>query len=254
MNWFKTLINDTLADDKLKLLGYEGIGVRHILMCFVTKSPIMNWFYHTETDPYSDAELARLLSLELQKWLQIKELLLQFGGFAINHRGALGIPKFSEHQSDYYRQKKYRKVTQEVTLKVTPIIKNTELRIKNLEENNIGETVNPEPETQTQEPQKPDYTKLRPDQKLVEVYKLNKKIPLSDYKTWDKENFSRYLKSATRLLAIYSGDGPAAGACIDALARYFDWKELAWTLETVCKNAHEYKINPGKYSVKKEKV
>jgi len=115
MIFFKTLINDTLADDKLKLLGYEGIGARHILMCYIAKSPVLNYLYRAENEPYLDRDIAHLLGVRLRKWLLIKKRLLKYGGFKINEQDAVGIPKWMEHQSDYYRQKKYRKVTKEVT-------------------------------------------------------------------------------------------------------------------------------------------
>lgn len=118
MIWFKIYVNETLADEKLLLLDDESFGIRIKLMCYVAKSPIMNYLYRTEGEPFSDDEISTMifrgLQDRLQKWLQIKNNLLKNGGFSIDENGAFGIPKFAENQSDYYRQKKYR-VTQKVT-------------------------------------------------------------------------------------------------------------------------------------------
>ena len=133
MQYFKTMIDETLADDKLKLLGMEALGARHLLMCYLGKSPVLNWLYRTETEIYQDSEIAILLAVELQKWLQIKERLLKYGGFALNDSNAVGIPKWAEHQSDYYRQLKYRQITK---LKTKGL--HIEVRSKKKEED-IGE-------------------------------------------------------------------------------------------------------------------
>lgn len=132
MLFFKIFVRDSLADDKLKLLGYEGIGVREILLCYIANSPVMNYMYRTEQDPYSDAEVAQLLSIELQRWLQIKERLLTYGGMKLDDKKAIGFPKFSERQSDYYRQKKYRISKKKVTTAVTDGLR-AEVRSKKLE-------------------------------------------------------------------------------------------------------------------------
>jgi hypothetical protein len=211
MLFFKTFIDKTLADDKLKLLGLEGIGARHILMCYIAKSPIQNYLYRTGFEPYEDSEICGLLGIGLQQWLQLKKLLLKYGGFALNEQNALGIVKFAEHQSDYYRQRIYRKVTPKVTEVVTDRSKKLEVRSK--KEHIARETT--------------------PLQKIVLAYKLKKGFQKDD-KEWDKLNFGRCMKSAKVVI------------CIDILGNRFNSKGLDWRIETIVKNASDYKLNKEK--------
>jgi hypothetical protein len=104
MLFFKTYIDATLADDKLKLLGLEALGARHILMCYIAKSPVVNFLYRTDTDPYTDDEIADLLGINLDSWMDIKTKLLKYGGFIEELNQGLGIPKWAGHQSRYYAQ------------------------------------------------------------------------------------------------------------------------------------------------------
>jgi uncharacterized phage protein (TIGR02220 family) len=192
MRYFKTMINETLADDKLKLLGMEGLGARHLLMCFIAKSPVLNYLYRTTEEPYSDQEISNLLTLGLQQWLQLKERLLRYGGFGLDEQSAVGIPKFAEHQSDYYRQLKYRKGYIKKTEKL-----HTEVRSKKLEEH-IGNTP-PTPqgdpagevlEYLNQKANRHFDKKNKAHRKFVEA-RLKDGMPkemlkrVVDYKTWD---------------------------------------------------------------------
>lgn len=76
---------------------------------------------------------------------------------------------------------------------------------------------------------------------LVYAYKVKKGVPKED-RQWDKVQWRRCSKSATQLLATFAGDVVAAVNCIDELGDQFGEKELSWTLETVLKHAHDWKL------------
>ncbi len=220
MIFFKTHINATLADDKLRFLKLDAMGARFMLMCYIAKSPIMNFLYRTPSSPYPDSEIAVLLHVGLQEWLQIKEQLLKYGGFAIDLNKAVGIPKFSEHQSDYYRQKIYRKVTDGVTPDSIQQLQ-TEVRSKKLEDR--------------------EKTKiLSPIQQVIEYYKSLKGIDPTD-KSWDRIHYKTCVRFAQNTLEAVGGDISKAKEGVKAIGDWLTGIDLAWSMAAVARHIHEWK-------------
>lgn len=252
MEWFKTYIKETLVDEKLEEMTLDEWGARTLLQCLLGRSKVTNFIYLiNETEPTNDEKIANKLHVNLSKWIELKESMLKKGIINLDKNGAVGISKWAEHQSDYYRQKKYRqktsektdelqpelpmqpptkkqeKVISQVTDEVTHRIKNTELRSKN-----------------------PDYTVAPVNQsksvaftdvqKIVLAYKVAKGFEFED-KGWDKLNFKRCSKSAKQLIGYFK-DYRTAIICIDELSKDFNQKGLEWTIETIVKHASVWQL------------
>ena len=163
MEWFKTYIDKTLIDEKLEEMTLEEWGIRFLIQCYLGRSKIINYVYLVKPDtPTTDDQFAKKMRISLQKWQALKKSMLAKGVIDLDTKGAVGIPKWAEHQSDYYRQRPYRlknrektgglqeelqpqlpttendRVTSRVTGGVTHRIKNQESRIKNTEERTMG--------------------------------------------------------------------------------------------------------------------
>lgn len=91
--------------------------------------------------------------------------------------------------------------------------------------------------------QKPDREKELP-RFLVYAYKVAKGFQKED-RAWDKANWSRFAKPAKEMADLF-GHWKLAVDCIEALAKGFDAKGLDWTLETIAKHAHEWKLKREK--------
>lgn len=91
--------------------------------------------------------------------------------------------------------------------------------------------------------QKPDREKELP-KFLVYAYKVAKGFPKED-RAWDKANWPRCAKAAKELAELFGHWKPAVD-CLDALKKHFDSKGLDWTLETIAKHAHEWKLKKPK--------
>ena len=90
---------------------------------------------------------------------------------------------------------------------------------------------------------KPDREKQLP-QFLVYAYKVAKGFQKND-REWDKANWSRFARPAKELAALFGSWKPAVD-CIEALSRRFNDKGLDWTLSTIAKHAHEWKLKREK--------
>jgi len=87
-------------------------------------------------------------------------------------------------------------------------------------------------------------------QKIVNYYKCSKGVPLDD-KSWDKINYARYSKSAKNLIEIL-GNIEEVNMCIGEIKKRMDNSGLSWTLETVAKWAHDYKIEIKNKEIKEK--
>lgn len=85
--------------------------------------------------------------------------------------------------------------------------------------------------------------KDNPVSALVIFYKVCKGIQYDD-RTWDKIHFSRCSKAAKEILMVCE-DFETAKKCVEELADRFDSKDLTWTLETIVKNVHDWKLERG---------
>lgn len=82
-----------------------------------------------------------------------------------------------------------------------------------------------------------------PAKSLVIFYKVSKGIEYDD-RLWDKKHFGRSMVSASELLEICKGFGPAK-KCIQEIAARFDELGMSWTLETIVKQAHDWQVKRG---------
>lgn len=253
MLFFKTFIDATIADDKLSLLSLEAIGLRFRLQCYIAKSPVMNYMYRTVDVPYSDQEIADIVTIELQKWLQLKKELLTYGGFALDSKNAVGIPKWSEHQSDYYRQKKYRygynksynKVTGMVTDMVTHRSKKLEVRSKKVHSTIPSSPLSEEQTKNTAMPPDPGekYIITTDLQHVICGWKDTTGYKIDD-RSWDKAHWSRCCKPAKALLE-FLGSWEKAVTCADYIYTKLTKAGLNCTLETVLKHSADWKNQNG---------
>ena len=62
-----------------------------------------------------------------------------------------------------------------------------------------------------------------------------------------KALYSRYGRAGRDVLALAGSDINLAIKGVDCLGRYFDKKELSWTLDTIAKRFAEWKSNPGEF-------
>jgi hypothetical protein len=73
---------------------------------------------------------------------------------------------------------------------------------------------------------------------LVFSYKTLKGVEWDD-RHWDAANWGRSAKAAKILLGI-CGELRRADTCMVELAQGFEDQELSWTLETICRHAHDW--------------
>jgi len=97
----------------------------------------------------------------------------------------------------------------------------------------------------------PNYFVSSPEARIVCAYKKRKGTVPWD-RSWDKADFPRYKKVAKELLRKL-GDWQQALRCLADCQTYYDSQGLPWKLETVVKNAMDWKygkLEPrGKISV-----
>ena len=91
-------------------------------------------------------------------------------------------------------------------------------------------------------PQNPKpYPIDTPLQKVMVQYKMSKGVEPED-RVWDKTNWGRHVREASRLLEIFAGDWRLAARCIEGLGATFDEKNMSWVLATITKHAYDWKI------------
>jgi hypothetical protein len=86
----------------------------------------------------------------------------------------------------------------------------------------------------------PDWRK-DPMGALVISYKTLKGIPHED-RLWDADHYPRCKRRAKSLLRIFAGDFKKADQCMESIAQNFDNEGISWSLETIVKHAHEWKM------------
>lgn len=62
-----------------------------------------------------------------------------------------------------------------------------------------------------------------------------------------KALYSRYGRAGSDVFALSGSDMNLAIKGVDCLGRYFDKKDLSWTLDTIAKRFAEWKMNPGEF-------
>jgi hypothetical protein len=96
----------------------------------------------------------------------------------------------------------------------------------------------------------PEPTEL-PIQAIVIFYKVLKGVEYDD-RLWDKKHFARNMASAQDLIEICK-DYEQAKRCIEDLSGKYESIQFSWTLETIVKNAHEWKNRRGKNNDKQSR-
>lgn len=80
---------------------------------------------------------------------------------------------------------------------------------------------------------------------IVMYYKaVKKQVPFDD-REWDKIHWARNMKAAKKILRVCESY-EASRACIDEVLTPDDEYRADWTLETVLKRAHGWKLKQGK--------
>lgn len=77
-------------------------------------------------------------------------------------------------------------------------------------------------------------------QKVVKAYFIKKEYK-DKWEDWCKIYFRRYCKPAKQLIDYFK-DYKKAVDCIDDLGSFYDKKDLTWTLDTIVKNAPDWKL------------
>jgi len=79
---------------------------------------------------------------------------------------------------------------------------------------------------------------------IVYAYKVAKGFYPGD-RDWDKANWPRFMKPAQELARLFKHWKPAVD-CLEFLSKQFNDKGLDWTLSTIAKHAHEWKLKREK--------
>jgi DNA-binding transcriptional ArsR family regulator len=79
-----------------------------------------------------------------------------------------------------------------------------------------------------------------PIQTVVLAYKHARGFPPEDIK-WDKEEFPRCARTAKKLLDFFDGDLGKVLDCIEGVSKECKTRNLPWKLETIAKNAGDWK-------------
>jgi hypothetical protein len=73
----------------------------------------------TDNVGVSDASLASIMSISVKRWRRLKARMVTTNRISVDKMNIIKVLKWSAYQSEYERQKPYRKVTREVTSMVT---------------------------------------------------------------------------------------------------------------------------------------